>query len=87
MSDPVEPTAAHRALERLVSALVQRIDDLEQLVARNTDDAAAALAAASGHDVRISSLEDSARLDDAVVSIRGHELGGRISGMHIQMGG
>jgi hypothetical protein len=53
---PVEPTAADRANERVLIALTKRVDDLEKLVARNTDDAATALANVAGALAQIAAL-------------------------------
>lgn len=57
MSTPVEPTAADRALERLITSLYARVEKLEEIVAQNSEDAKTALANESGALARLDALE------------------------------
>ena len=57
MSAHIEPTASDRALERLITSLMARVEKLEGIVAQNSEDAKTALANESGALARLDALE------------------------------
>ena len=57
MSAHAEQNAAQRALERAVHTLTLRVEKLEALAERNTDDATSALANTTGALSRLTHLE------------------------------